>query len=76
MRAPLLAGAVCLTAFALASCGGSGSENGRATLNLWVFNEPFGSFTDAAKRCSDASGGRYQSSWVFVFAGAAHNWPL
>jgi len=30
------------------------------TLNLWVFNEPSGSFTDAAKRCSDASGGRYK----------------
>jgi multiple sugar transport system substrate-binding protein len=45
---------------ALASCGGSGSKNGRATLNLWVFQEPSGSFTDAAKRCSQASGGRYQ----------------
>jgi multiple sugar transport system substrate-binding protein len=60
MRAALLAGAVCLTALALASCGGSGSKNGRATLNLWVFNEPSGSFTDAAKRCSDASGGKYE----------------
>jgi multiple sugar transport system substrate-binding protein len=60
MRAALLAGAVCLTALALASCGGSGSKNGRATLNLWVFNEPSGSFTDAAKRCSDASGGKYK----------------
>jgi multiple sugar transport system substrate-binding protein len=60
MRAALLAAAACLTALALASCGGSGSEGGRATLNLWVFNEPSGSFTDAAKRCSDASGGRYQ----------------
>jgi trehalose/maltose transport system substrate-binding protein len=60
MRAALLATAACLTALALASCGGSGSKNGRATLNLWVFQEPSGSFTDAAKRCSDASGGRYQ----------------
>jgi multiple sugar transport system substrate-binding protein len=60
MRAALLAMAACLTALALASCGGSGSNNGRATLNLWVFQEPSGSFTDAAKRCSQASGGRYQ----------------
>jgi multiple sugar transport system substrate-binding protein len=60
MRAALFAAAVCLTALALASCGGSGSKNGRATLNLWVFQEPSGSFTDAAKRCSQASGGRYQ----------------
>jgi multiple sugar transport system substrate-binding protein len=59
MRAALLAAAACLTALALASCGGSGSKNGRATLNLWVFNEPSGSFTDAAKRCSAASGGKY-----------------
>ena len=60
MRAALLAVAACLTALALASCGGSGSKNGRATLNLWVFQEPSGSFTDAAKRCSQASGGRYE----------------
>jgi multiple sugar transport system substrate-binding protein len=59
MRAALLVVAACLTAFALASCGG-GSKGGRATLNLWVFNEPSGSFTDAAKRCSDASGGKYK----------------
>src|SRR3954471_42251 len=42
-----------------AGCGSSDS-GGRATLNLWVFNEPSGSFTNAAKRCSDASGGRYK----------------
>jgi multiple sugar transport system substrate-binding protein len=46
-------------AFALTSCGGS-DDNGRATLNLWVFQEPSGSFTDAAKRCSAASDGRYK----------------
>jgi multiple sugar transport system substrate-binding protein len=44
---------------ALAGCGG-GSSGGRKTINLWVFNEPSGSFTDAAKRCSDASGGKYK----------------
>jgi multiple sugar transport system substrate-binding protein len=44
---------------AVAGCGGGGS-GGRATLNLWVFNEPSGSFTDAAKRCSADSGGRYK----------------
>ena len=31
------------------------SGGGRANLNLWVFNEPSGAFTEAAKRCSDAS---------------------
>ena len=53
-----LALALC-AAFAIASCGG-GSGSGRATLNLWVFQEPSGSFTDAAKRCSAASNGRYK----------------
>jgi multiple sugar transport system substrate-binding protein len=60
MRAALLALAACLTVLALAACGGSSTKNGRATINLWVFNEPSGSFTDAAKRCSQQSGGRYQ----------------
>ncbi len=46
-------------ALAVAGCGGAGSS-GPATLNLWVFQEPSGSFTDAAKRCSDQSGGRYR----------------
>ncbi len=48
LRATLALGLV----VTLASCGGGGSSNGRATLNLWVFNEPSGSFADAAKRCS------------------------
>src|SRR3954470_21318544 len=47
-----------LAALVGAGCGSS-SSGGRVTLNLWVFNEPSGSFTDAAKRCSDGSGGRY-----------------
>jgi trehalose/maltose transport system substrate-binding protein len=58
MRA-LVASALCLAAVVLAACGG-GSSGGPATINLWVFQEPSGSFTDAAKRCSDASGGRYK----------------
>ena len=52
--------AACLAALALAACGGSGSKGGTATLNMWVFNEPSGSFTDAAKRCSQQSGGRFK----------------
>src|SRR3954454_20615273 len=42
----------------LAACGG-GSSSGPATINLWVFNEPSGSFKDAAKRCSESSHGQY-----------------
>jgi multiple sugar transport system substrate-binding protein len=55
----VLALSVVLAAFAVAACG-SESAAGPATLNLWVFQEPSGSFTDAAKRCSEQSGGRYR----------------
>ena len=51
--------ALTLTALLLVGCG-SGGSGGPATVNLWVFQEPSGSFTDAAKRCSDESGGRYR----------------
>src|ERR687892_2313191 len=54
----LAVSAVVLAAL-VAGCG-SESSGGRATLNLWVFQEPSGSFTDAAKRCSEQSGGRYK----------------
>ncbi len=47
-------------ALGLGACGGGGSSGGRATLNLWVFNEPSGSFKNAAKRCSAESNGRYR----------------
>ncbi len=58
-RAWLLAGSL-VVVIAVAGCGGSGSSGGRATLNLWVFNEPSGAFKAAVKSCSDASHGRYR----------------
>jgi multiple sugar transport system substrate-binding protein len=48
-----------LAGLVFAGCGSSASQ-GPVTLNLWVFQEPSGSFTDAAKRCSEQSGGRYK----------------
>jgi multiple sugar transport system substrate-binding protein len=51
-------GLIAVLSLALAGCGGS--SGGRATINVWVFNEPSGSFKDAAKRCSAASNGRYK----------------
>jgi multiple sugar transport system substrate-binding protein len=58
-RSSILGASVALAIVLLAGCGSSGS-GGRATLNLWVFQEPSGSFTDAARRCSEQSGGRYE----------------
>src|SRR3954471_20582535 len=61
-RGSAIAATLVLASLIAAGCGGGGG-GGRATLNLWVFNEPSGSFTDAAKRCSAASGGRYTISY-------------
>jgi multiple sugar transport system substrate-binding protein len=44
----------------LAGCGGGNSGSGRAALTYYVFNEPSGSFKDAARRCSAQSGGQYK----------------
>jgi multiple sugar transport system substrate-binding protein len=60
MRRPVvIAGWVAAAAFGLAACGG-GSSSGPANINVWVFNEPSGSFKDAAKRCTDSSGGKFK----------------
>src|SRR4051795_6826829 len=59
MRGLGIAATLVLVSLVAAGCGGGGG-GGRATLNLWVFNEPSGSFTDAAKRCTAASNGRYR----------------
>jgi multiple sugar transport system substrate-binding protein len=58
--AALAATVLTLAAALLVGCGSGGSSSGPVTLNLWVFQEPSGSFTDAAKRCSEQSGGRYR----------------
>src|SRR4051795_12771692 len=48
-----------LAALTASGCGGSSSK-GVATLNWYVFNEPSGSFSAAAKKCSQQSGGKYK----------------
>jgi multiple sugar transport system substrate-binding protein len=55
----LAASALAVAGLVVAGCG-SESSGGPATLNLWVFQEPSGSFTDAAQRCSEQSRGRYR----------------
>jgi multiple sugar transport system substrate-binding protein len=59
MARAFVIGALTAAAMWLAACGGS-SSGGRATINVWVFNEPSGSFKDAAKRCSASSNGQYK----------------
>jgi multiple sugar transport system substrate-binding protein len=59
MRRPVVIAGGLAAALLLAACGG-GSSSGPANVNVWVFNEPSGSFKDAAKRCTDQSGGKYK----------------
>jgi multiple sugar transport system substrate-binding protein len=59
MRRAIVTGCLTAATMWLAACGG-GSSGGPANINIWVFNEPSGSFKDAAKRCSDQSGGKYK----------------
>jgi multiple sugar transport system substrate-binding protein len=59
MARPFVIGVGVAAVLGLAACGG-GSSGGRATINVWVFNEPSGSFKDAAKRCTASSNGRYK----------------
>jgi len=47
-----------LSVLALAGCGRDVS--GPPILNWYVFDEPSGAFTEAARRCADASNGAYQ----------------
>jgi multiple sugar transport system substrate-binding protein len=51
--------AAALVALTVTGCGSSSSK-GPATLNWYVFNEPSGSFSSAAAKCSKESGGRYK----------------
>lgn len=59
MARPFVRGVLVAAGLWLAACGG-GSSSGPATINVWVFNEPSGSFKNAAKRCSAASHGQYK----------------
>jgi multiple sugar transport system substrate-binding protein len=60
MRRPAVIGVLlAAAALGLAACGGS-SSSGPPNINVWVFNEPSGSFKDAAKRCTDQAKGQYK----------------
>jgi len=55
----IVAATLLLAAVVAAGCGGS-SSGGTPTLNLWVFNEPSGAFTDAIANCNKQSHGAYK----------------
>jgi multiple sugar transport system substrate-binding protein len=50
--------ALMFAVFVAAACGG-GNKSGAVTLNFWSYNEPGGTFKDAADYCTKQSGGRY-----------------
>src|ERR1700710_1118603 len=56
----VLAGSLVVLALVSSACGGDESASGRVTLNFWAYNEPGGTFRDAANRCSSESNGSYR----------------
>src|SRR4051795_6415158 len=59
-RTSAMVATLALAALTASGCGGSSNSGGPVKLNWYVFNEPSGSFTGAADKCSKASGGRYK----------------
>jgi multiple sugar transport system substrate-binding protein len=62
-----LAGAAVL---AFAGCGGGDAGSEGRTLSWFIFNEPSGGPTEAAKTCSEQSDGRYEIEFEFLPADA------
>lgn len=52
--------ALVVVALALAACGGGDDEGAVPTLTWYVFDEPSGAYDEAARRCTDQSGGRFR----------------
>src|SRR4051794_18775054 len=59
-RTSTLLATLALAALTATGCGGASKSGGPVTLNWYVFNEPSGSFSGAADKCSKASNGRYK----------------
>src|SRR5215213_8239336 len=58
--------AVAAMLVAVAACGSSDDQNGRATLNWFIFNEPSGGVQAAAAKCSAASNGAYDIKFQYL----------
>src|SRR5215218_4347747 len=58
--------ALAAAVLAVAACGGSDNQQGRVTLNWFIFNEPSGGVQAAAKQCSDGSNGAYNIKFQYL----------
>lgn len=67
----LAAIALAVAVMAGGGCGGSEGDSGSGTeLTFFIFNEPSGAYQEAAKRCSEQSGGEYSIAFEFLPAQA------
>jgi multiple sugar transport system substrate-binding protein len=60
MRRGLSVAALVACALLVGACGSDDGGGQGATLNWWAYNEPSGSFRQAADRCTKESNGRYR----------------
>src|SRR3954470_5860485 len=66
MRRVIATMAAVTSVLVMAACGGSSGGSGKVTLNWFIFNEPSGGVQAAAKKCSAASGGRYDIKFQYL----------
>jgi multiple sugar transport system substrate-binding protein len=66
MRRVIVTMAAVTSVLVMAACGSNSGGSGKATLNWFIFNEPSGGVQAAAKKCSAASGGRYNIKFQYL----------
>src|SRR3954470_4538277 len=66
MRRVIATMAAVTSVLVMAACGGNSGGSGMVTLNWFIFNEPSGGVQAAAKKCSAASGGRYDIKFQYL----------
>jgi multiple sugar transport system substrate-binding protein len=66
MRRVIVTMAAVTSVLVMAACGSNSGGSGKATLNWFIFNEPSGGVQAAAKKCSAASGGRYDIKFQYL----------
>ena len=67
----MVAMAIALASIAVgAGCGGSDDDSSGVDLSFFIFNEPSGAYQEAAKKCTDESGGEYSIEFEYLPAQA------